>query len=887
MVQIQRYELAKQQNDTVITLFIQQGMEEFAEEFGSSRKKQDSVQKTAESYLRNRFPNVKKATVRVMVGTMLVGVFSFTAAGKLEPIKASAEENTMQATADTEVEVTLPDTDFKDAGDFTDINDEHEFYKFVEDFANRGIVKGYGDHFAVYEDMTRAQAAKVIALVIGFNPEEVENPNFKDVTDTKNAWAIPYVSFLENEGVIKGYGEGDNREFRPNEKVTRAQMAKMLVQAFKLADDVKEGTGAGWANNYIEVLIDKGITSMESPDAFRGGDTTYRGHLVKFVYQSELAKGNIGSITDVSDDSISVTLPGGNSATYPLTDETNKILNPTNSAALEDAEISVKFNDEGEISEILELTINAEGTAESQLTLDGGDTVVKNLIANGDFLEIKKLTVDDDLEITPNVENSFQASSVNIGLNTIIQESGNFTAAADYAGISAVFKESNLRNVLVKKDGVTIEQADGSTISKYLVQADSKIVTDDTSLIGTVKLQGKTKNVEMNGNVSNIDLDADQAVAIKGNAVVANVSLPKGKSISDVIKNYDEVKQNIIKIDGEKNEDSRYEIDEDTGDVTEIGAEPDAEATNPDLRDVVVNGTNFTPEMFENIKITAGELNAIDNFTVRTTEEAADIDVTVTTTLANGTVVHEILAKEQNVSEVNLDMAELKAKYGELPAGEYQFTIKLTNNKGEVEEINATLDATKGTEADAPVENDDTTDVANPAVPKDLDVEYEAASENVIVSFKVDNELDLKPITGTTDIAAITSLYTTLADKMVNGTDEEIKDAAEAIGDDVITEYYYLDDDGKKVYLKTTNDGDLVKNKYWEGYLVIGNDKYPTTENTLIPADTEILTSTNQHTGTVSEGWLNDVKGKELIVKVTVIDDGNVSSSEHKVQIPE
>lgn len=635
---------------------------------------------------------------------MLVGVFTFTAAGKLEPIKASAEENTTQATTDTEVEVTLPNPDYKDAGDFTDINDEHEFYKFVEDFANRGIVKGYGDHFAVYEDMTRAQAAKVIALVIGFDPAKVENPNFKDVTDSKNAWAIPYVSFLENEGVIKGYGEGDNREFRPNEKVTRAQMAKMLVQAFKLADDVKEDTGAGWANNYIEVLIDKGITSMESPSAFRGGDTTYRGHLVKFVYQSELAKGNIGSITDITDDSISVKLPNGNSATYTLTDEINKILNSTNDASLEGAEISVKFNDSGEISEILQLTINAEGSSDSKLTLDGGQAVVKNLIVNGDFIEVKKLSIDDDLEITPNVENSFQASNVSVGLNTIIQESGKITAAEDHAGSSAVFKASNIQNVLVKKDGVSIEQSDGSTISKYLVQADSTINNDATSQIGTVKLQGKAKNVEFNGNISNVDIGTDQAVEIKGNAVVTNVTLPKGKSLSDVVKNLEEVKQKIIKIDGEKNEDSLYEIDEETGDVIEVGGDPDATTTNPDLKEVVVNGNSFTPETFANIKITAGELNAIDNFTVRATEEAADIDVTVTTTLANGTVVHEVLAKQQNVSEVNLDMAGLKAKYGELPAGEYQFTVKLTNNKGEVEEIKATLDATKGIDVTPPEE---------------------------------------------------------------------------------------------------------------------------------------------------------------------------------------
>jgi hypothetical protein len=88
--------------------------------------------------------------------------------------------------------------------------------------------------------------------------------SFPDVGD--NHWAKDEISFLKEEGVIQGHKDGT---FRPNDPVTRAQTADMLVDAFDLDTgnsppagypDVKEGdyayeeilavTEEGWMQGY-------------------------------------------------------------------------------------------------------------------------------------------------------------------------------------------------------------------------------------------------------------------------------------------------------------------------------------------------------------------------------------------------------------------------------------------------------------------------------------------------------------------------------------------------------------------------------------------------------------------------------------------------------------
>jgi succinyl-CoA synthetase beta subunit/Zn-dependent metalloprotease len=114
-------------------------------------------------------------------------------------------------------------------------------------------------------------------------------------------------------------------------------------------------------------------------------------------------------------------------------------------------------------------------------------------------------------------------------------------------------------------------------------------------------------------------------------------------------------------------------------------------ATNPELFELRVNGM---PVGAHDITITETELNMIETLAFHLTEEAARAELLVTTTLENGIVVHEILADVKNVQYFSVNMDAMKEKHGHFPAGVYHFTLKLTNNKGDVNETVITVTAT-------------------------------------------------------------------------------------------------------------------------------------------------------------------------------------------------
>lgn len=186
-----------------------------------------------------------------------------------------------------------------------------------------------------------------------------------------------------------------------------------------------------------------------------------------------------------------------------------------------------------------------------------------------------------------------------------------------------------------------------------------------------------------------------------------------------------------------------------------------------------------------------------------------------------------------------------------------------------------------------------------PALPDNLTLTYNAASQDILVAFNVtENDLELQPIPGLDpededDYLTILGLYQNLGAALANpnSTTEEIQAAALAVGDDIITEYWYLDESNNKVYLKGALGNDLVKNKYWSKYLVrYGDDlRFPdwtlTVPRTLVTDDNSYRTHTNPETEAVVDGWLSEVLGKDVHVTVTFINNGSVNFVTGQVSI--
>ena len=84
-------------------------------------------------------------------------------------------------------------------------------------------ILGYEDNtFRPEGNMTRAEAATIIARLQGLSLANSARPNFIDV---RTGWYNGAINAVVNAGYMKGYPDGS---FRPNGKITRAEFAQMI-----------------------------------------------------------------------------------------------------------------------------------------------------------------------------------------------------------------------------------------------------------------------------------------------------------------------------------------------------------------------------------------------------------------------------------------------------------------------------------------------------------------------------------------------------------------------------------------------------------------------------------------------------------------------------------
>lgn len=89
----------------------------------------------------------------------------------------------------------------------------------------KGLMHGISaDKFLPDGSVTRAQLAAILWRLVG-NPAPVSTAGFSDVAD--GAWYAGAVRWAADSGVVRGYADG---RFRPNDAVTREQMAALLYR---------------------------------------------------------------------------------------------------------------------------------------------------------------------------------------------------------------------------------------------------------------------------------------------------------------------------------------------------------------------------------------------------------------------------------------------------------------------------------------------------------------------------------------------------------------------------------------------------------------------------------------------------------------------------------
>jgi len=187
---------------------------------------------------------------------------------------------------------------------FSDIQEGDSTYKSVTTLAQAGIINGYPDGtYRPETKLSKKQAAILFSKSLKLNlTEDLEKGDipFDHVhVDSREA---PYVHSLYEEGILTA-----EDKFRPNEDLTREEMAEWLMRTFNLkALDSKETVIPDFGevnSDYQKAVISlyhNNITKGMSDGSFAPKETVNRGQFAIFLYRA-LNKQNIERVQKFDD----------------------------------------------------------------------------------------------------------------------------------------------------------------------------------------------------------------------------------------------------------------------------------------------------------------------------------------------------------------------------------------------------------------------------------------------------------------------------------------------------------------------------------------------------------------------------------------------------------
>ena len=161
--------------------------------------------------------------------------------------------------------------------DITYVNGVLEGVPKLEKDVHFNYIMGYKDKtIRPNNNITRAEVATIFFRLLTDESREYywkESNDFKDIPD--NYWACPAISTLTNAGILKGFEDGN---FRPNEPVTRAQMATIIARFANLSEGTVSFTDieCHWAQRAIELAAGNGWINGYEDGTFRPNDKITR-----------------------------------------------------------------------------------------------------------------------------------------------------------------------------------------------------------------------------------------------------------------------------------------------------------------------------------------------------------------------------------------------------------------------------------------------------------------------------------------------------------------------------------------------------------------------------------------------------------------------------------
>lgn len=427
------------------------------------------------------------------------------------------------------------------AANFKDVPAGAFYEKAVQTLSEKDVIGGYEDGtFKPSKSVTRAEAAKMLAFDLGLTAPG-QNSTFTDVK--KDDWFYQPVTALSQAGGISGY---ENGTFQPNKTITRAEIASMLVKAYSLqaSEGSEKATFAdvspeSWYASAVQTLYGNKITSGKSANQFAPNDPVTRGEIAAFIHKVNEAKANKDTntpststiIEKIYEDGSTITITG---VTYKIPASLNGILSTSNAAILANAKINFAEKD-GAITEITYLQLNTSGQPSTaaefanNLVLDGqGNTINGTVEVNANYITLKNLTINGNLEITPKLANDFYSEKLIVKGKTLVNGGDDNTV---------VFKDAKLGAVDINKKDVKVEAKGTTSADQLNISSNTHVAVDEDAKINKAVLNNGATEVKLDGPIAVLESVGNKETALKGNATIKELQIKNGALLSLEIKN--------------------------------------------------------------------------------------------------------------------------------------------------------------------------------------------------------------------------------------------------------------------------------------------------------------------------------------------------------------
>lgn len=366
-------------------------------------------------------------------------------------------------------------------------------------------------------------ATMTTAAVVAIAPTQADAAkSFSDLTPAN----VHYdnVMNLVERGVITGYPDGT---FKPNQSISRAHAAKIIAKALGLdTKNVKNPNFKDIPTNYayygeIAALANAGIINGYPDGTFKPNATLTRGQMAKIIARAFELTGNANNLPfkDIANSEYKEYIAAlyANKVTTGTTPTTYSPVNPVT---------------RGQLASFVVRAEEAKGTVvETVAEIKDGKLVTKNgtFEITGELAKVfnaNNAAALKDAKVELIVEDLQAAKVASLG-NVVAARTGKVVGikALTLVAPNTSFNAGGypIPNVSITAGGVQVEN----------LVVDELTVADD--------LQVTLKSVE----VKELKVSEGTKLTLDPNSKIEKLVLPDGKKPSDVIANYDQVKDNI------------------------------------------------------------------------------------------------------------------------------------------------------------------------------------------------------------------------------------------------------------------------------------------------------------------------------------------------------